>query len=312
MAARGNGVFQEFLDGQIYSMGLGALDYSSLVSRNVVKTMIARSLTSIAVSADKMDIDTDGDGLPDIVETPFLLKTSKFIADTDGDCFPDAFEVMHADQGFDPLVKDARGCDPASPATLGCSCRDTDGDGLSQFAEAYLGTNTGLVDSDGDGIPDGLEALYGKNPLVPDANIDTDGDGISDLDEIKANTDPRRRDRSLFDRDGYQYSMNADPQPDGSVCYDFSVSNIKLFTPPSRAGIRQGYNLFKIFFSESPESGVATDYGVWRAACAWAQYDPPLRNPVGPEIVLTNSNFVPTSQLITDTDYFGTCAGPTP
>ena len=121
---------QEFLDGQIYSMGLGALDYSSLFSPNVVKVMIARSLTSIAVSADKMDVDSDGDGLPDVVETPFLLKTDKFSADTDGDCFPDGFEVMHAREGFDPLVKDSRGCDPNSPATLGCSCRDTDGDGL--------------------------------------------------------------------------------------------------------------------------------------------------------------------------------------
>ncbi len=312
MSARGNGVFQEFLDGQIYSMGLGALDYSSLASRNVVKTMIARSLTSIAVSSTKMDVDTDGDGLPDAMETPFLLKTNKFAADTDGDCFPDAFEVMHADQGFDPLVKDARGCDPNSPATLGCSCRDTDGDGLSQFAEAYLHTNTGLVDSDGDGIPDGLEALYGKNPLVADATIDTDGDGISDLDEIKANTDPRRRDRGLFEREGYQYSLRADPQPNGSVCYDYTVSNIKLFTPPARSGVRQGYNLFKVFFSESPESGVATDYGVWRAGCAWAQYDPPIRDPQGPELVLNDNNFVPPGQLVIDADYLQNCVGTRP
>src|SRR5262249_27512219 len=242
MAQRGNGVFQEFLDGQIYSLGLGALDYSSLASRNVMKTLIARSLSSVAVSSDKMDLDTDGDGLADTVETPFLLKTNKFDADSDGDCFPDAFEVMRADQGFDPIRKDPRGCDPASPATLDCSCRDTDGDGLSQFAEAYLKTNSGLMDSDGDGIPDGLEVLYGKDPLRPDQNVDTDGDGIADVDEIRAGTDLRRRDRPLFERDGYQYEVEANVQADGSVCYDFSVANIKLVTPPSRSGIRQGYN----------------------------------------------------------------------
>jgi len=219
---------------------------------------------------------------------------------------------MHAREGFDPLVKDSRGCDPSSPATLGCSCRDTDGDGLSQFAEAYLGTNTGLVDSDGDGIPDGLEALYGKNPLVPDATIDTDGDGISDIDEIKANTDPRRRDRPLFERDGYQYKMTADPQANGSVCYDYAVSNIKLFTPPGRGGVRQGFNLFKIFFAESPESGVSTDYGVWRAGCAWAQYDWPIRVPEGPELVLNDANFIPTSQLVIDADYLLNCVGTPP
>jgi len=312
MAERGNGVFQEFLDGQIYSLGLGALDYSSLASRNVMKTLIARSLSSVAVSSDKMDLDTDGDGLPDSVETPFLLKTNKFDADSDGDCFPDAFEVMHADQGFDPTRKDPRGCDPASPATLGCSCRDTDGDGLSQFAEAYLGTNTGLMDSDGDGIPDGLEVLYGKDPLRPDQNVDTDGDGIADVDEIRAGTDLRRRDRPLFERDGYQYEVKADVQADGSVCYDFSVANIKLLTPPSRSGVRQGYNLFKLFFAESPESGVATDYGVWRTACAWAQFDPPVRVPEGPELQFDNSNFIAPSQMVSDADYLLNCVGTKP
>src|SRR5712692_6926373 len=268
-----------------------------------MKTLIARSLSAIAVPGDKFDVDSDGDGLADSLETPFLLRTNKFSADTDGDCFPDAFEVMHADQGFDPTRKDPRGCDPDSPATLGCSCRDTDGDGLSQYAEAYLKTNTGLMDSDGDGIPDGLEALYGKNPLVPDQNVDTDGDGIPDGEEIKANTDPRRRDRALYERDGYQYQAKGEVQADGSVCYDFSVGNIKMVTPPSRSGVRQGYNLFKLFFAEAPESGVATDYGVWRTACAWAQFDPPVRVPEGPELKIDKGNFIAPSQMISESDY---------
>jgi hypothetical protein len=270
MALRGNGVYQEFIDGQIFNLGLGALDYSSLASRNVMKSLIVRSLTSVA-AGDKIELDSDGDGLQDSVEVPFALKTDKFNEDTDLDCFPDKFEVLHADEGFDPLVRDARGCNPTSPATLGCACRDTDGDGLSQFAEAYLKTNSGLMDSDGDGIPDGLEARYGKDPMKPDAYIDSDGDGITDIDEIRAGSDPRRRDRALFEREGFQYQVTSEDQPDSTVCYNFSVSNLKLLTPPSRAGIRQGYNLFKVFFAESPESGVATDYGVWRTACAWSR-----------------------------------------
>ena len=72
--------------------------------------------------------------------------------------------------------------------------------------------------------------------------------------------------------------------PDDSVCYDFKVSNLELVTPPNRAGLTQGFNLFKVWFAEAPESGVATDYGVWKAACFWAQYDPPsVRVPAGPE-----------------------------
>lgn len=305
MAQRGNGVYQEFLDGNVYSLGLGALDYTSLRSRNVLKMLMARSLTSVA-SNGKIEIDSDGDGLPDSQETPFLLKTSPFIEDTDGDCFPDGFEVRHGDEAFDPVVKDRRGCDPNSPRTPGCFCRDTDGDGLSQFAEAYLGTNTGLMDSDGDGIPDGLEVRYGLNPLVADAySHDTDGDGIPDVKELMANTDPLKPDRALFEADGFQYQTSvSEVRADGSVCYDFSVSNIKLVTPPAKAGTQVGYNLFKIYFDEAPESGVATDYGSWRTACAWAQYAPPsIRVPVGPELRLEDANFLAPSQMLSEGDY---------
>ena len=50
---------------------------------------------------------------------------------------------------------------------------DTDGDGLTDFAEEILGTNPALADSDGDGIPDGQEVLQGSNPL--DGQITTVG-----------------------------------------------------------------------------------------------------------------------------------------
>jgi hypothetical protein len=97
------------------------------------------------------------------------------------------------------------------------------------------------------------------------------------------------------------------------ICYDFTVSNLTLVTPPKRAGYRQGHNLFKLYFGESPESGVATDYGVWRAACAWAQYDPPyIRDPLGPELTLVDSDFVPPDNLNEDFEYLSGCVGNPP
>ena len=57
--------------------------------------------------------------------------------------------------------------------------------------------------------------------------------------------------------------------------------------------MQQGYNLFKVWFAEAPESGVATDYGVWSTACAWAQYDAAAcACPLGPELTLDDANFV--------------------
>ena len=71
---------------------------------------------------------------------------------------------------------------------------DTDGDGLSDYEEVYItrtdplnadsegdGVGDGAADPDGDGISNLDEVrLYGTDPL----NSDTDGDGLSDYDEI--------------------------------------------------------------------------------------------------------------------------------
>jgi len=314
MAARGNGVFQEFDNGDIQNLGLGALDYTSLASKNVVKSLIVRSLRSVPNGTGR-SLDSDGDGLSDDTDQLFVDGTNPNLSDTDGDCFDDNFEYIHRDLGFDGSKIDIRGCDPNSPLTRNCVCRDTDGDGLSQFAEAYLKTRPELVDTDGDGIPDGLEAQYGLDPLTPNYNVDTDNDGIADDEEIRAGTDPTRPDRNLYDLAAVQYTTSAEVQPDGSVCYDYAVSNLELVTPPPIPGVsaQAGYNLFKIWFAESPESAVSSDYGVWKVACAWAQYDAAgIRVPAGPDLQVDDAAFLPPNLLIADSDYRTRCQGTPP
>jgi len=54
---------------------------------------------------------------------------------------------------------------------------DSDGDGLADFVEVQLGTDTAMPDTDGDGLDDGLEVLvYGSDVF----DQDTDDDGCSD------------------------------------------------------------------------------------------------------------------------------------
>jgi hypothetical protein len=314
LAEIGNGVYQAFENGEIQNLGLGALDYSGLAARNVMKNLIVKAMSSAPGDLDRVE-DADGDGLPDSVDNDFSNKTNLFFSDSDEDAFDDGFEVMNYDKGFRASVKDTRGCDRNSPLTPGCFYdRDTDGDGLTNFAEDYLHTRNVLVDTDGDGVPDGIETRYGMDPLVAQApGLDTDGDGYSDLDEIRFDSSPIRRDRPFIERNAYQYETTPEIQPGGqTICYDFSVSNLQLVTPPKQAGLKQGYNLFKIFFDEAPESGVATDYGVWRAACAWAQYDPPgIRVPSGPDITFTNADFRDPRQLATPADLDTRCLRPT-
>ncbi|MCP4869819.1 MAG: hypothetical protein GY898_14000 [Proteobacteria bacterium] len=88
------------------------------------------------------DIDTDGDGIPDYLDT-----------DSDNDSIPDFIEV---------------GPNPDAPL-------DTDGDG----APDYLDT-----DADGDGIPDEIEA--GDDPNHP---VDTDADGVPDYLDSDSDND---------------------------------------------------------------------------------------------------------------------------
>lgn len=313
IAQRGNGVYEEFSNGDIQNMGLGALDYSSLASPTVMKNLFVQSLRSDP-AIDHLEVDSDGDGMPDTLDNTKSIGTNEFETDSDTDCFDDRFEYRHEDEGFSPANDiDTRGCDPTSPLTLGCRCEDTDGDGLSQFAESFLKTRTGILDTDGDGIPDGIETRFGLDPLTPNGQLDTDGDGIPDLDEIRAGTDPGARDAELFHDTGYQYTTTADPQSNGSVCYDFTISNLEMVTPPPHTGTQEGYNLFKIWFDEAPQSGVATDYGVWKAACAWAQYAPPsVRDPAGPELDLKDSDFESPSRLETNADYLQDCVGDPP
>lgn len=315
LAQRGNGVYQEFVGAAgVQAIGLGALDYSSLAAKNVMKQLLVKSMSSAPGDDDRV-VDTDGDGLIDELDQAYKYKTNNFFGDTDGDCFDDDFEVRHYDEGFRADVKDGRGCDPMSPLTPGCTCNvDNDGDGLPAQVETYLKTKDTLMDTDGDGMPDGLEVRYGLDPLKRTATgLDTDGDGLPDSLELRSESNPIKRDNTFFDKEGYQYETKAVEQPDQSICYDFSVSNLKLVTPPKQAGLTQGHNLYKVFFAEAPESGVATDYGVWSVGCAWAQYDPPsVRVPAAPDLHFNRGDFRPARMLSRPSDYLSGCIGQRP
>ncbi|MFO0598532.1 MAG: VWA domain-containing protein [Myxococcaceae bacterium] len=318
LATIGNGVYQEFNNFQgLAQLNLGVLDYSSLASRNVMKTLMLQALSSEPGPQGRI-VDSDGDGVPDSLDNDFshgTVKTNKFFADSDNDGFDDAFEIRHYDDGFRADVPDGRGCGPSTPIQP-CTVADTDGDGLSQWVEEYLKSRQTLVDSDADGVPDGLEVKYGLDPstrLI--ADIDTDNDTTSDADEFRKGSNPVVADNAYQEKSAYQYALTSEVQSDGRVCYDFKISNIQMVTPPNSTGkATQGYNLFKIWFGEAPESGVATDYGVWKAACFWAQYDPPsVRVPAGPEVApLTDADFKQPRFISSPAQYDLDCGGISP
>ncbi len=118
--------------------------------------------------------DSDGDGLNDYQE--WVKGTVARNPDTDGDGVSDFAEVA---AGTDPKVSNAAPApapdpaapvDPAPPADPAPEERpDTDGDQLFDEDEGtgYYGTDPAVWDTDGDGASDGAEVYYGTDPNDP-------------------------------------------------------------------------------------------------------------------------------------------------
>ena len=82
--------------------------------------------------------------------------------------------------GGDTSVHESLGLETGGPGHR----IDTDGDGLSDEAEAELGTDPAVSDTDGDGLDDGRETSGGSDPL----RSDTDADGVDDAHEVATRT----------------------------------------------------------------------------------------------------------------------------
>ena len=103
----------------IQNLGLGALDYTSLASKNVLKTLMVRSLRSVP-DGNGRAVDSDGDGLKDDDDQPSST------APTSSSPTPTATaSTTLRGHPLRPRLrrrhdKDIRGCDPASPLTRNC------------------------------------------------------------------------------------------------------------------------------------------------------------------------------------------------
>ncbi|MCQ8891738.1 leucine-rich repeat domain-containing protein, partial [Pseudoalteromonas carrageenovora] len=81
--------------------------------------------------------------------------------------------------GLNDLIEEFLGTDPA----VADAHQDFDNDGLTNAEEYAAGTSIHDHDSDNDGLMDGHEVALGSNPLLSD----TDGDGVSDYEDAEPN-----------------------------------------------------------------------------------------------------------------------------
>jgi len=129
-----------------------------------------------------LDTDDDADGIETTNE--LLLGTNPLLADTDSDGVSDLQEI--GDLLDKPLDADKDGIIDALDTE---EILDHDGDGLTDFVEKNLGSDSKNIDSDDDGINDNEELGDDLN-----AALDTDGDGIINIldpDDDNDNLDTR-------------------------------------------------------------------------------------------------------------------------
>ncbi len=126
---------------------------------------------------DYLDIDSDNDGINDLVEAGGV--------DANDDGVVDGFTDTNND-GFDDTVAASPLANPNTDVTGNNNVTDfdSDGDGIPDALE-------GNVDTDGDGVPNYLD-LDSDNDGLPDADesdasgSDSDGDGIDDAYDVNA------------------------------------------------------------------------------------------------------------------------------
>ena len=188
---------------------------------------------------DDPNLDTDGDGLTDIIEGEIgtdpenpdtdgdgendfnEIGDPSNPTDTDGDGIIDALEASTNDQDGDGVndEEDPANTDPCIPNLTAGNC-DQDNDGLTNDEENTIGTDPTNPDTDDDGFGDGEEATNGSDPLdpcdpddsLPLCNIDTDGDGLTDAQEEVIGTDINNPDTDGDGlTDGAEFNNGTDP-----------------------------------------------------------------------------------------------------
>lgn len=312
MSTAGNGTFTEFTSGaQINFLNI---NYTS-TKRVYEMTSFFVQNGSAVPSANGPLSDSDGDGLDDATEDALRLCSYEgggatcnlgggnfsIPNDTDGDGYGDFFEERFRSSGFDPKL----------PATLTQPCRqtdDSDGDGLRDCEEIFLGTDPRLFDSDADRIPDGLEVRYGLDPIErEDALFDTDSDGVRNVDEVLRGWDPLEREpvAALPPQVKYTITYRGEGQ-DGRNCYDYHLENIKLHTTRASKVEERGINRIWLTFMEGPRND-PRDFGAGRVACVEARYvEPDLKQPADGLIELLETDFFGPSDPAIE------CVGPGP
>jgi hypothetical protein len=317
MAKQGGGVFRDFSSGE--AINFLFIDFTSFKRVFAMKSFLATNLNAAPFSAaPDVDlralsddptlaagiVDSDADGLPDLVEE--RIGTDPQAQDTDTDGFGDLLEVRLQTSGLDPLDPTDADC-AASVDRL-----DKDGDGLRDCEERFFGTNVTEYDTDNDGFGDGVESMFALNPSLDDTVFDIDFDGVRNNNELRAHSRVDTDDVVQLSEHAYRYKIVEAGLDGSSLCYSFRVDNISLASTVGSQASNEGAAAIglgggamlsgenRILFEVTEEPFDAPgERGVARLACARARFNAAkqLKEPANGIISLPADAFVPADEF---------------
>jgi hypothetical protein len=213
-----------------------------------------------------VEIDSDGDGLPDSTETGIATDPNDadsdddgvldgaepdFDEDTDGDGLINALDPDSDDDGL--LDGTELGLDCSNPATdpaSGTCVADSDPTTTTNPLDADTddgGVSDGAEDLDGDGAVDAGETDPTAGNGADDVDVDTDGDGLPDDYEEELGTDPNDADSDddgvldgaepnpTLDTDGDGLINPLDPDSDDDALFDGTELGLDCSNPATDA-----------------------------------------------------------------------------
>ncbi len=286
MARRGNGVFRDFRNGG--DINFLSFDVTSYRRVYTLKTALVANLNAKPGLTDEVT-DSDGDGLTDNEED--VIGSDALSPDTDGDYFSDLLEHRLRTSGLDIL-------DPVDgDCALDVDRQDSDGDGMRDCEERYMGTRPKRFDTDFDGIPDYPEVWFDTLPTIDDLSQDLDFDGSRNGEELRWHANPRSNDSANLSNLGYRYTLSdRGLNPDSQFCYSFTVANIRLASTQALPGGNPGVNRIMIYVTEVPLDDPG-DVAIHRMACITARYvaEDDFKEPANGRINITEADLhVPT------------------
>lgn len=214
MASLGHGVSYDFTNGESINFALFSLPPRML--RFELGEIFVRNASAVWWPGETEQLlDTDNDGLPDKFEV--LPRFDVLRKDTNGNGVSDLVEYLHP-------------TGPAIPANIPVGL-DSDGDGLTDREEFYLGNSAGIAkfDTNGNLIPDGLEFMnfldYRSQPNA--SNMDSDLDGLSNLFELKHSLPAMTSNAQYIGLSPATYTLDRVSATPTQECYKLSVSGLK-------------------------------------------------------------------------------------